>query len=171
MAWYYLLLWCAFGDSVRDLGAESFDARVVAEVRLARWAYLTWPLLDGQHRDLEVRYRSRRILARAGVGQYRPIAILSGRPMREWVWAGASSCSHVGTSPGPEWEVAWLRPDASAPLRGVIHHYGERTRTQTTWADWHSIDDSRAATRLLERDLTVLGLPLPLVRWWLAEQP
>lgn len=169
MAWYYLILLCAFGDSVRDLGAESFDQRMTAEARLTHWAHLTWPLLDGQHQDLEVRLRSRRVLAYAGVGCYRPIATLSGKPLLEWV--GPEGGVSYGPCLDPRWQLAWLRPDQRAPLALLIYHYGERARTQHAWIDWHSIHDSQVATQLLERDLTILGLPPPLVHWWLTERP
>lgn len=166
---YYLLIWCAFGASVRDLGADSFDARQAAEARLSRWYWLASPLLSGAHRDLEVRKRIGRITTWPPA----PLATLSGVPLLEWARPDCDihQIGIAGECPGTSWVLTWVRPDRQAPLAGLIRHYHERARRQRLWADWYTATESRHASRLLAHDLYRLGLPAPLVRRWLAEQP
>jgi hypothetical protein len=171
MGLYHLLLWLAFAQDVRDLGAPDFALREAAEARLTRWADLAVPLLDRPFTDLEQRRRVRRIRAQVVPSGLRPLALCSGRPLSEWAnpSAGYSRVGIVGKRPGHGWFLSWVHPDPQAPLARLIYCYGERTRTQAVWMDWHSASDSREASRLLAVDLCSLGVPPPLVRWWLAE--
>lgn len=163
MALYRLLLALACSGPVADLGAGDFATRERAERLLSRHADLCWPVLPIDSPDPEVRRRARRVRALAVPGHYPPVALLSGRPLPEWgiPWGEFSA---IGRRPGPGWVLAWLRPDARAPLSCVVRWYGERARTQSEWRDWHSDADGREATRLLAGDLLALGVPAPLVR-------
>jgi hypothetical protein len=166
----YLLLWLAFGADVRDLGADDFAVREAAEARLSRYADLAYPLLARRFEDLEQRRRAERVLAGVFPRTWRPIAMLSGRPLLEWARPGDHNAfSQSGLPPGDGWVLLWLQPDPFAPLAPLVRHYHERARTQTKWRDWMSASDAREATRLLAHDLLSLGLHPAAVRRWLAD--
>lgn len=163
-----MLLYLLFLPDLRALGAPEFAIRERAEARLSLYADLVYPLLPVNSSDLEVRRRARRVRALAVPEAMPPIALLAGRPTTEW-WTRSEDPEgriHIGTYPGEEWTLTWIRPDQYAPglARVVMQCYGERARTQWMWRDWHSVPDGREATRLLVDDLVRVGVPPVLLR-------
>lgn len=158
-----VILYLLFLPDLRALGAPEFAIRERAEARLSLHADLVYSLLPVSSPDLEVRRRARRVRARAVPEALPPIALLSGCPLAEWHQPDSQAVC-IGTRPGPDWCLAWLRPAPHAPLSWLVGWYHERARTQVFWRDWHSNQDGREATRLLVRDLAGLGVPPVLVR-------
>lgn len=156
-----LVLHVVFGDDIRNLGADDFCVREDAETRLVVWADLCWPLLDRNSPDCEVRRRSRRIIGKAIPQNHSPIALLGGRPMTDWIRDGSTS---IGTRPGLDWQLGWIRPDPFGVFLPIIWYYEGRCKTQHLWKDWHSAADSRNATAALCRDMLAIGVPPPLIR-------
>src|SRR4051794_28749655 len=107
---YTVTLWVIFQPDVAALSADDYAAREAAEARLTRWVDLTWPLLDRNFDNAEQRRRARRVLERAVPRCYPPIAVLSGRPVAEWVRPGCSY-STIGRRPSPAWHLGYLQPD------------------------------------------------------------
>jgi hypothetical protein len=160
---YAAVLWIVFQSDIAALGSASYAERQAAEARLSLWVDVAWPALNRPFSDCEQRRRARRVLASAIPQGVPPIALLAGNPTPEW--QRAQTChSVIGTRPGPDWQLAWLRPDQRSSLRWVVRYYGERSRTQSLYRDWHSDADGREATRLLVNDLLTLGVPPPVIR-------
>ncbi len=164
---YRLLILLAFGPSVHNLGSDDYQTREAAEARLSRHVYLCWPLLDSCYNnpqtDLETRTRIRRIIRKVIPNNPPPISLLSGNPMPEWYYLDSSYVTISYIRPGIQWRLGYMRPDTSAPLHSVIHHYGEKARTQYQWKDWHIDSDGRRATQLFCKDLLRFGIPPCLV--------
>lgn len=160
---YTFLLLVVFTPDIDALASEDFDTREQAEAHLTYWGDLAYPLLQRNFTDLEKNRRARRIVGRTLPASYPPLSLLSGRPMLEW---GSFECKYqtIGTRPGPEWSLVYTRPDPNAYLAKLIHHYGERARTQYIWKDWHTDRDGREATRRLCKDLLALGVPPSALR-------
>jgi hypothetical protein len=164
---YSVVLWFVFHGDIAALGSNSYAERQAAEARLCQWVDVAWPALNRHFSDCEQRRRARRVMASAIPQSLPPIALLAGKATPEW--QRFDTChSVIGTRPGPDWRLAWLRPDQRSSLAWVVRYYGERARTQSVYRDWHSDADGREATRLLVQDLLALGVPPPVIRSFLS---
>lgn len=155
---YYVVLWCAFGSDVCDLGAESFDARQAAEARLQRWSWLARPLLFRHFTDLEQNKRASRILMNdMGSGPWVPLPERTGCDIKIY---------NATVNPSTyEW---WCRQ----PIDWLTWCYLEKAGCWSYRnAHYCTHEQAQEASRLLARDLYSLGMPVSWVRLWLAEKP
>jgi hypothetical protein len=160
-----VILFFVFARDVADLKADDFQVRQCAEARLARWSSLSWRACDRRFDDLEQRRRARRVVRSEIPDTYPPIAVLTGRCIPEWRPCDSDYDTYrIGPRPNPGWMLSWLYPNKRSPLFFIVRHYGERTRTQSAFPDWHLDADGREATRLLVRDMLAAGVPVTAVR-------
>lgn len=155
---YKLLILVVFGPAVKDLGSDDYRTREAAEARLSSWASFCCPLLDKDFKDIEQRRRARRILEGIIPDNPPPIGLLSGKPLLEWC-KPVCAYGSIGSRPSLEYMLTWARPDTTARFFLIVHYYGERARTQWLWKDWQLDSDGRQATRLLCRDMRLIGIP------------
>lgn len=176
-----LLLSLFFASDVQDLGSDSFAAREGAEARLRAHSWLAWRACDRPFADPEQRRRAARVVEHGlGAGPWAPLslALTPQEAVREY-WSHLERDGYLETrfcrcqdqEPGPDYSLAWiLASQRGGPRAWIARHYLERARTQHVWKDWYTIPEQRTASRLLARDLEILGAPRELTRWLLAER-